>query len=63
MTSSSAKRFAPSNSVRPLFVTSNGDALQALTSNIPPTDVKQFAQSYELLLYALSRLTSAKIVV
>jgi hypothetical protein len=41
----------------------NGDALQSLTSDIPPTEVKQFAQSYELLLYALSRLTSAKIVV
>jgi GDSL-like Lipase/Acylhydrolase len=41
----------------------NGDALQSLTVGIPPTNVKRFAEYYQLLLGVLSRYTTAKIVV
>ncbi len=40
----------------------NGDALQTLTEGVLPTGVKQFAESYDLLLLGLSS-THAKIVV
>ena len=41
----------------------NGDALQALTVDMPPTDVKLFAAYYNILLRVLSHHTNAKIVV
>lgn len=46
-----------------LISAGNGDALQSVTSGIPPTPIAQFSWSYALLLDALSHYTKAKIVV
>lgn len=41
----------------------NSDALQSLTDGIPPTDADHFLKYYELLIYALTSRTKAKVVV